>query len=305
MQEVASFNAFNFHHEPVLADEVLKSIKKLPKELLKEGLIIDATLGGGGHSGLLLENYSEIKIIGIDQDPEARKAAYQYLSNFESRIKIVDTNFANFTPPRKAIMVLADLGVSSHQLNQASRGFSFRSDGPIDMRMNPRNKMKASDLLNQLNENDLANLIFKYGEERFSRRIARKIKLDLTEKGPYLGTTDLANAITYCYPKKLRHQRIHPATKTFQALRIAINNELEVLDILLKKSPDWLVEGGLLGIISFHSLEDRKVKNSFISDQRLERITRKPIQANSLEIEQNKRSRSAKFRIASKINIAE
>tara|TARA_Y100001968_G_scaffold248165_1_gene232687 strand:+ start:10772 stop:11689 length:918 start_codon:yes stop_codon:yes gene_type:complete len=303
MKEEASFNAFNFQHVPVLANEVLESIKKLPPELLKEGLIIDATIGGGGHSELVLKNYPEIKIIGIDQDPDARKAANKYLSKFESRIEIIETNFADYTPPRPVIMVLADLGVSSHQLTKASRGFSFRSNGPIDMRMNPKDGISASDLLDELNEKDLANLIFKYGEERFSRRIARKIKLDISEKGPYLGTIDLAYAISGCYPKKLRHSRIHPATKTFQALRIAVNNELDVLDVLLKNAPDWLVKGGLLGIISFHSLEDRKVKNSFISDKRLERITRKPIQASSCEILQNIRSRSAKFRIASRTNI--
>ena len=302
MQEEASFNAFNFQHIPVLADEVLKATEKLPQNLLKEGLIIDATVGGGGHSALLLGKYSEIKLIGIDQDPDARKAANQYLSKFESRVEIVGTNFANFTPPSQAIMVLADLGVSSYQLDQPSRGFSLKSNGPIDMRMNPQIVDNASDLLDQLNEHDLANLIFNYGEERFSRRIARRIKNDLSAKGPYLGTRDLAQAISSCYPKKLRHSRIHPATKTFQALRIAVNNELEVLDTLLEKAPDWLVTGGLLCVISFHSLEDRKVKNSFLSDDRLERVTRKPIKANDLEIIQNKRSRSAKFRIASKVN---
>ncbi|WP_320666503.1 16S rRNA (cytosine(1402)-N(4))-methyltransferase RsmH [Prochlorococcus sp. MIT 1307] len=287
-----------FQHLPVLAHEFLASINNLPEKMLNNGLIIDATLGGGGHCELLLEAYSNLNIIGLDQDPTARAAAAQRLALFGSRVKIIETNFADFTPPEQAIAVLADLGVSSPQLDNAERGFSFRFNGPLDMRMNPKQGITAAELIQEIEEAELANLIYKNGEERFSRKIARKIKTDLLKEGPYQGTLSLAYAIAGCYPPKLRHGKIHPATRTFQALRIAVNNELEVLDKLLIKAPDWIKAGGLLSIISFHSLEDRRVKKAFLNDERLERITKKPLRALPEEIKHNPRSRSAKYRVA-------
>ncbi len=301
MKEESSLKAFNFKHSPVLANEIIESIKQIPQEMLQEGFIIDATLGGGGHSSLILESNPGVKIIGIDQDPHARLAASENLKNFGSRIKIVGVNFADFVPSKKAIMVLADLGVSSPQLDNPSRGFSLKSDGPIDMRMNPLEGINASELIKQLNEEELANIIYQYGEERFSRRIAKRIKRDLLVNGKYKGTKELAFAIAGCYPPKLRKSKIHPATRTFQALRIAVNKELEVLDKLLENAPNWILPDGLFSIISFHSLEDRRVKNSFKSDDRLERLTRKPIRATSDEISINHRSRSAKLRISRRI----
>ena len=149
-----------------------------------------------------------------------------------------------------------------------------------------------------MEENELADLIYAYGEERLSRRIARRIKADLKERGAYDGTAALAYAVAGCYPPKARRGRIHPATRTFQALRIAVNDELGVLDRLLLQAPDWLEPGGLVGIISFHSLEDRRVKTAFLRDERLERITRKPVVATDEEEEANPRSRSAKWRLA-------
>ncbi len=292
----------HFKHTPVLANEVLRSINELPEKLLNEGLIIDATLGGGGHSALILEQHPKLKIIGLDQDPEARTAASKRLEPFGSRVKIIETNFADFIPAQKVNFVLADLGVSSHQLSEPKRGFSFLFDGPLDMRMNPTQKKTAAQLIQTLNERQIADLIFKYGEERFARRIARKLKEELTTIGQYKGTKELAYSIAGCYPPKLRYGRIHPATKTFQALRIAVNDELKVLEELLKKAPNWLKEEGLIGIISFHSLEDRQVKKAFMTDERLERVTKKPIQASSEEISQNPRSRSAKLRIARRTN---
>ena len=288
----------HFHHIPVMGSEVLQSIKNLPEELLKDGLIIDATLGGGGHCSLILEEHPNLTVIGLDQDPIARFAAGKRLAHFGSRVKIVGTNFADFTPPQEAILVLADLGVSSPQLDVAERGFSFRINGPLDMRMNQEEGITAKELIDTLEEKQLANIIYDYGEEKYSRRIARRIKKDLLVKGPYEGTNALAYAIAGCYPPKLRYGRIHPATKTFQALRIAVNNELEVLEKFLQKAPSWLKEGGLLNIISFHSLEDRRIKKAFIDDERLERITRKPLQASTKEVSQNPRSRSAKYRLA-------
>ena len=292
----------NFQHLPVLAEEVLGSISNLSEKLLNGGLMIDATLGGGGHTSLVLAEHPNLQVIGLDQDPTARAAAAKRLAGFGSRVKIVGTNFADFNPPERAVLVLADLGVSSPQLDVAERGFSFRLNGPLDMRMNPEKGITAGELIQTLGENELANVIYSNGEERLSRKIARRIKTDLSEKGPYTGTKDLAYAIAGCYPPKQRYGRIHPATKTFQALRIAVNNELEVLDRLLIQAPNWLKKGGLLIIISFHSLEDRRVKQAFINDVRLERITRKPLLASSKEISINPRSRSAKCRIAQLIN---
>ncbi len=301
MKEECSLNASNFEHLPVLAKEVLNSINTLPKEVLNKGLMIDATLGRGGHSYLVLNTNPTLRLIGIDQDPQAKEAATSNLITFKSRTTIHTTNFADFIPQEKAQIVLADLGVSSPQLDKASRGFSFRLNGPIDMRMNPNVGKPASELIAELKEEDLANIIYNYGEEKFSRKIARKIKNDLAQYGSYEGTSALAYSIAGCYPPKKRYGRIHPATKTFQALRIAVNKELDALDALLAKSPDWLKKGGLLMIISFHSLEDRKVKKAFINDERLERITRKPIISTPNEISINPRSRSAKLRISRKI----
>jgi len=272
----------------------------LPSELTKQGLIIDATIGGGGHSAQILENFPGIKIIGLDQDPMAREAASKKLIKFGTRIKIISTNFADFSLDEQAICVLADLGVSSHQLDEPSRGFSFRLNGPIDMRMNPKEGSSAAELIETLSEQNLADLIYELGEEKRSRRIARKIKNDLAENGPYSGTQDLSYAIAGCFPPKQRYGRIHPSTRTFQALRIAVNNELGYLDSLLLKAPNWLLENGLFMVMSFHSLEDRRVKSSFKTDNRLKVLSKKPIRASPQEIELNPRSKSAKLRISAK-----
>ena len=265
----------------------------------QHGLLIDATLGGGGHSALLLERHPQLRLLGLDQDPAARAAAADRLAPFSDRIQIRAMNFADFTPEEPAVMVLLDLGVSSPQLDQAERGFSFRLDGPLDMRMNPAGGAEtAGELIERLEESALADLIYAYGEERLSRRIARRIKSDLASQGAYSGTAALAYAIAGCYPPKARRGRIHPATRTFQALRIAVNQELEALERLLQQAPDWLEPHGLLGIISFHSLEDRRVKQAFLQDPRLQRITRKPLIATAEEQHSNPRSRSAKWRLA-------
>jgi 16S rRNA (cytosine1402-N4)-methyltransferase len=213
-------------------------------------------------------------------------------------VQIVATNFADYSPVEPVVAVLADLGVSSPQLDVAERGFSFRHDGPLDMRMNPAAGETVAELIERLEETELADLIYAYGEERLSRRIARRLKHDLAEQGSYSGTAALAYAVAGCYPPKARRGRIHPATRTFQALRIAVNDELGVLDRLLEAAPDWLLPGGLFGVISFHSLEDRRVKTAFVSDERLQRITRKAVQATAEEESLNPRSRSARLRLA-------
>ena len=289
-----------FAHLPVLAEPVLAGFAELSPLLAQHGggVLIDCTLGGGGHSALLLEAHPALRLIGLDQDPTARAAAAERLAPFGDRVRIVATNFAAFTPAEPAVAVLADLGVSSPQLDVAERGFSFRHDGPLDMRMNPQAGATAAELLERLEEGELADLIYAYGEERLSRRIARRIKQHLQEQGPFRGTAELAYAIAGCYPPKVRHGRIHPATRTFQALRIAVNDELGVLDRLLAAAPDWLLSGGLFGVISFHSLEDRRVKTAFVSDDRLQRVTRKPETATEAEQHSNPRSRSAKWRLA-------
>ena len=289
-----------FSHVPVLADAVLAAAEQLPR---KGGVLIDATLGGGGHSALLLEQCPALRLIGLDQDPTARAAAAERLAPFNDRVTIVATNFADYEPDEPALMVMADLGVSSPQLDVAERGFSFRLDGPLDMRMNGSGDAEtAAELIARLEEHELADLIYGYGEERLSRRIARRIKADLASAGSYSGTAALAYAVAGCYPPKARRGRIHPATRTFQALRIAVNDELKALDRLLEQAPGWLEPEGVLGIISFHSLEDRRVKTAFLRDERLQRITRKPLVATPEEEERNPRSRSAKWRLARRVS---
>ena len=300
MKEGPISSSSNFNHVPIMGKEIIQSLKELPSELTKQGLIIDATIGGGGHSAQILENFPGIKIIGLDQDPMAREAASKRLIKFGTRIEIISTNFADFSLNEQAICVLADLGVSSHQLDEPSRGFSFRLDGPVDMRMNPEKGLSAAELIDILSEQDLADLIYNLGEEKRSRRIARKIKNDLAENGAYSGTQALSYAIAGCFPPKQRHGRIHPSTRTFQALRIAVNNELESLDSLLEKAPNWLLEDGLFMVMSFHSLEDRRVKSSFKTDNRLKVLSKKPMRASPQEIELNPRSKSAKLRISAK-----
>ena len=300
MPNESSINSFEFNHLPVLANTLVESTKILPESMLEGGLMIDATLGGGGHSGLILSAHKKLKAIGLDWDPRAREAANKHLLKFGNRIEIINSNFANFTPKDKAVLVIADLGVSSPQLDLGERGFSFRLDGPLDMRMNPNQSLTAADIIKSLDESQLADIIYNYGEEKFSRRIAKKIKQDINEKGGSLRTKELAYSIAGCYPPKMRYGRIHPATRTFQALRIAVNNELENLKILLEVAPNWLANNGLICIISFHSLEDRLIKTSFKNDPRLERINKKTIQASKDEIKSNPRSRSAKLRLAKK-----
>ena len=300
MKEGPISSSSNFNHVPIMGKEIIQSLKELPSELTKQGLIIDATIGGGGHSAQILENFPGIKIIGLDQDPMAREAASKRLIKFGTRIEIISTNFADFSLNEQAICVLADLGVSSHQLDEPSRGFSFRLDGPVDMRMNPEKGLSAAELIDILSEQDLADLIYNLGEEKRSRRIAKKIKNDLEKNGAYSGTQALSYAIAGCFPPKQRHGRIHPSTRTFQALRIAVNNELESLDSLLEKAPNWLLENGLFIVMSFHSLEDRRVKSSFKTDNRLKVLSKKPLRASPQEIVLNPRSKSAKLRISAK-----
>ena len=291
-------DSFLFNHKSVMTNEIMASLEYYPSIFTKKIKGIDATLGGGGHSYHLLKQYPDLEIIGLDQDPFARKSASIKLDEFKTRIKINDANFATFEPYEKVSFVIADLGVNSNQLDNPERGFSFQKDGPLDMRMNPFIEIDAEKLIENLSEKDLADIIYKYGEERLSRKISRKIKMDLKEKGKYSGTKALAYSIAGCFPPKQRYKKIHPATRTFQALRIAVNKEIDALEKFLKVVPDWLLPGGIISIISFHSLEDRLVKTSFKNDERLKNLTKKPITPSAKEVELNKRARSGKLRIA-------
>ena len=295
----------SYSHLPVLADQVLAAFAALPLPPGGESpLLLDATLGGGGHSALLLQAHPDWQLLGLDQDPTARAAAAARLAPFGERVRIEAANFGAWAPPpeRRAVAVLADLGVSSPQLDLPERGFSFRAEGPIDMRMNPEAGETAAELLDRLTEAELADLLFNLGEERLARRIARRLVAEREAK-PWRqrSTAELAYAVAGCYPPKARHGRIHAATRSFQALRIAINDELGALERLLQRAPDWLAPGGVLAIISFHSLEDRLVKRAFLADGRLERISRRPLVADPAEAERNPRSRSAKLRLARRL----
>ncbi len=282
-----------FHHIPVLPGAVIEGLHIQPG-----GRYLDATAGGGGHSRLILESDPTVSLVAVDQDAAAIAATQANLAEFGPRVTYWHGNFAEFKPSGLPFNgVLADLGVSSVQLDLGDRGFSFRQSAPLDMRMDPRQELTAADIVNHWDETKLANLIYTYGEERLSRRIARKI----VDQRPWQTTTDLAEAISYSVPRSYRYGRIHPATRTFQALRIAVNRELEVLETLLKVAPTWLAPEGRLVIISFHSLEDRLVKHSLKDSPEFKVITKKPVIAADDEISQNPRARSAKLRVAERM----
>jgi 16S rRNA (cytosine1402-N4)-methyltransferase len=282
-----------FSHIPVLSQEVIAGLAVRPG-----GNYLDLTVGGGGHSRLILEVADDVKITAVDQDTDALTAAQQNLSEFGDRVKFIHSNFANYAFPANTYDgILADLGVSSYHLDQPERGFSFRNAANLDMRMNQQQSLTAADVINDWDEKELADIFFKYGEERLSRRIARRI----VENRPFQTTTELANAIAYSVPPKYRHGRIHPATRVFQALRIVVNDELNVLETLIEKAPLALVPSGRIVIISFHSLEDRLVKHGLRNSPMLKVLTKKPIIAGEEEISQNVRSRSAKLRIAERV----
>ena len=279
----------------MLPEQVLEALAPLPDQ----GFVLDATVGGGGHSALLLASHPGWRLIGLDQDPSARSSAAARLAEFGDRVELLAANFAAYRPSQPLLAVLADLGVSSHQLDAPERGFSFRHDGPIDMRMDPLgNGETAAALIDRVSETELADLLFKFGEERLARRIARRLKAEAPWDNGCRGTAALAYAIAGCYPPRQRHGRIHAATRSFQALRIAVNDELGALERLLQQAPNWLQPEGRLAVISFHSLEDRLVKNHFRNGPRLKVLSRKPLLADETEAEANPRARSAKLRLA-------
>lgn len=284
-----------FQHKPVLCQEVLEYLN-----VREYGHYLDATVGLGGHAELILSRGNNIRITAIDQDELAINFVKERLKSYGNRVTFFLGNFADFSPENDKIFdgIIADLGVSSPQLDNPARGFSFRLEGDLDMRMNQSQPLTAKDIVNSWGEKELADLLFAYGEERYSRQIARMI----VQKRPFYTTTQLAEAIASCVPTKYRHGRIHPATRTFQALRIKVNDELGSLERFLQKAPFWLKEGGRIAVISFHSLEDRIVKNQFRHHPLLKIVTKKPIVPSITERNNNPRSRSAKLRVAERIH---
>ncbi|WP_224410010.1 16S rRNA (cytosine(1402)-N(4))-methyltransferase RsmH [Oscillatoria salina] len=283
-----------FFHVPVLSRELSEWLNVRPG-----GHYLDATVGGGGHSELILAAFEDVRLMAIDRDESAIAAAKIKLSSYgEERVQFWQGNFADYNPGKLEFDgIIADLGVSSAQLDIGSRGFSFQQEASLDMRMDRSQSLTAAEIVNHWDEQDLANLIYQYGEERLSRRIARRI----VQERPFQTTTELAAAIAHSVPRKYRYGRIHPATRTFQALRIAVNAELESLERFLEIAPQWLKIGGRIGIISFHSLEDRLVKHRLRDSSSLKVLTKKPITAQPDEEAKNPRSRSAKLRFAERI----
>jgi 16S rRNA (cytosine1402-N4)-methyltransferase len=292
-------------HVPVLLEEVLEYLNVRPG-----GVIADTTLGLAGHSSEIAKRLgAKGRLICFDRDPEAMAAAKVRLDEVKAELgsdmpEVVYvakafSEAANEIKPRSLDGLLADFGVSSLQLDEAHRGFSFRTDGPLDMRMNTREGETAEQVVNQEDENELADLIYEFGEERRSRRIARAI----VRARPITTTAELARIVSAAAPS-MKGDKIHPATRTFQALRIRVNNELDEIQSLLKSAESLLKPGGRLVLISFHSLEDRLVKDAFREAGRnkvYEVLTKKPVVASDEEQMRNPRSRSAKMRAAEKI----
>lgn len=307
-------------HTSVLLAETLRFLE--PEQ---GGLFVDCTLGMGGHSEAILESSQKTNVIGIDRDLEAIEKAAKRLEKFGERFRAFHADFREIREilekagVENVAGVLADLGVSSWQLDAPTRGFSFRFDAPLDMRMNASsNEPTAAEVLKILSEEEIANIIYKYGEERFSRRIARRI-VEKRESGEPVETTKQLAELVEKAVKTNRFEKIHPATRTFQALRIAVNRELEGLDSFLINAIEVLEQDGRLAVISFHSLEDRIVKQTFRrlsgicecpprlpvcqcgATQKVEILTRRPVIPTETEMAANPRARSAKLRVCRRL----
>lgn len=286
-------------HIPVMPDEVLEWLAPAPGKLLADG-----TLGGGGHTRLLAERVAPNgRVIAVDRDPAAVAAAETLLAGLPVSVAVASyVELADVLEEAGVGLldgILLDLGLSSDQLADDSRGFSFHSDGELDLRFDPTTGEPASRLVNRLSAETLADLIFNYGEERCSRRIARRI-VEERRQTPITTARQLAEIVRRAAPANY-DSRIDPATRTFQALRIAVNDELKHVRLALERLPDCLQPGGRLAIISFHSLEDRPVKEAFKGDPRLRTLTTKPIRPTDDEIHRNPRARSAKLRVAERV----
>ncbi len=292
-------------HYPVMHQEVLDNLV-VPDE---EGrVLIDCTTGEGGHSALFLSKYRNLNVIGLDRDSEIQKKAIERFKDYKDRFQPVNTWFDDYLALREsesADLILFDLGISIFHYEESRRGFSFRADEVLDMRLDSNQKNSARTIVNEYGEEELADVIYRYGEERYSRRIARAICEARKEKAIETAS-ELANIISRSVPKEYRYGRISPSTRTFQALRIEVNHELDRISPALENAVRVLRPGGRIGVITFHSLEDRIVKWFFKeraakenSDIRI--ITKKPIVPTEAEEKENSPSRSAKLRIVEKI----
>ncbi|MDY4205431.1 16S rRNA (cytosine(1402)-N(4))-methyltransferase RsmH [Porcincola intestinalis] len=305
-----------FQHKPVMLNEVIDSLKIRP-----EGTYVDGTLGGAGHSSQIARRLSgEGRLFGFDQDAAAIEAATRRLEPYKDRVSIIRSNYSEMRERlselgvRSADGILLDLGVSSYQLDDAQRGFSYRADAPLDMRMDQRQKLSAREVVNGYSIEELTRVIREYGEERFARNIAKHITAE-REKKPIETTGELISIIKAAIPAKAREGGGHPAKRTFQAIRIEVNRELDVLSNSLDGMIDLLADGGRICVITFHSLEDRIVKEAFRRNEnpctcppefpvcvcgkksKGHVITRKPIIPSEEETEENPRSKSAKLRV--------
>jgi 16S rRNA (cytosine1402-N4)-methyltransferase len=309
----------NFSHRPVMLDECIENLAIKP-----DGIYVDGTAGGGGHSFAIASRLIDGKLIAIDQDEAAIAAAGARLAPLGERARVVRNNFRNLAQVCAELGIdgidglLLDLGVSSYQLDTPERGFSYQADAPLDMRMDVRNPLTARTVVNEYSEDEIRRILFEYGEERFSSRIASNIIRE-REKAPIETTGELVEIIKRSIPSSQRDGGHHPAKRSFQALRIEVNSELDVIAPAIKSAVRLLAPGGRIAIITFHSLEDRIVKQTFAdlasgctcpknfpicvcgNKPQVKVITRKPILPDAEELEINPRARSAKLRVAEKL----
>ena len=308
-----------FHHVSVLLDECLEGLNIKP-----DGTYVDGTLGGAGHSGQIVKRLTTGHHIGIDRDPVALKAAGERLAPFGDKVTLVHSNFCEIKQVLEDLEIegvdgiLLDLGVSSPQLDDGSRGFSYMADAPLDMRMNSEDAMSAYDVVNTWSQDELKRILFDYGEERYAPRIAAAICNRRAEK-PIETTLELVDVIRSAMPAQALREKQHPAKRSFQAIRIAVNDELGSVEKVMRDAIPCLNKGGRLAVITFHSLEDRIVKNAMADaakgctcppnfpvcvcgkKPKVKIITRKPIVSGDEELERNPRARSAKLRICEKL----
>ncbi len=308
-----------FHHVSVMLDEAIEALN-----IKEDGIYVDGTLGAAGHSLEIVKKLDTGRLIGIDQDESALLKSEKVLENYLDKVSLVKSNYSNLKDVldnlkiEKVDGILLDLGVSSHQLDEGERGFSYNKNAPLDMRMDQDSNLSAWEVVNHYSKEDLTRILLEYGEENWAKRIAEFIVIE-REKKPIDTTLELVTVIKKAIPKKVRREGHHPGKKTFQAIRIEVNKELDLLRDSIDEMVSVLKPGGRLVIITFHSLEDRIVKEKFKwlykdctcppefpqcicnKKREIEIITRKPIIPGEKEIEQNPRSRSAKLRIAQKI----
>ena len=308
-----------FSHRPVLLDECLEGLDIKP-----DGIYVDGTAGGAGHSREIAKRLKNGLLIAIDQDETAISVVKDRLSEFGDRVRVVRSNFSEISKVcaslgiEKIDGILLDLGVSSHQLDTAERGFSYMSDAELDMRMDKRNPITAKDVVNSYTEEQLKKILFEYGEEKFSAQIASSI-IRAREKKEIESTAELAEIIKSAIPPKAREGGHHPAKRSFQAIRIEVNAELDVIEPTIRDAEKLLAKGGRMAIITFHSLEDRIVKQTFASlatgctcprefpvcvcgnKPKVKIVNKKPIVSGKTELDENPRARSAKLRVAEKL----